>query len=243
MIMIDFIEQVLIQRFIDRDNESLSSAARGFIELGIQVDRFDSKIQLESLPLSKSILVCGGIEIVRHALRLVGAKDPEMIDYPEELSEFYGRRIWKSTLGKIRESDQDNIFIKPTSQKLFVGHVRSNIGYLLQTAPFENDLKIWCSEPMEFISEYRTFVSNGKIVGCKHYKGDFLIFPDAEMIYACVAKMTPKYLTYSLDIGVTKKGKTFVVEVNDAFSIGSYGLECVTYAKMLENRWLEIVNL
>lgn len=240
--MIEFIDQVLIQRFIDRDNESLASAEKGFIELGIQVDRFDSKIQLESLPLSKSILVCGGIGTVRHALNLIGCRDPEMIDYPEELSDFYGRKIWKSTLGKIRELDQDDIFIKPISQKLFAGHVRSNIGYLVQTAPFEDDLEIWCSDSVKFVSEYRTYVSNGQIVGCKQYKGDFLIFPNTDVIYACVAKMTLKYLTYSLDVGITEQGQTFVVEVNDAFSLGSYGLECVTYAKMLETRWLEIVN-
>lgn len=240
--MIEFIDQVLIQRYIDRDNESLASAEKGFQELGIQVDRFDSKVQLESLPLSKSILVCGGIGTVRHALKLVGSQDPEMIDYPEELAEFYGRKIWKSTLGEIRESDQDNLFIKPISQKLFVGHVRSNIGYLAQTAAFENDLEIWCSEPVEFVSEYRTFISGSELVGCKHYKGDFLIFPDADVIFDCIGAMSSKYSTYSLDVGITNQGQTFVVEVNDAFSLGSYGLECVTYAKMLENRWLEIVN-
>jgi hypothetical protein len=165
-----------------------------------------------------------------------------MIDYPEELSEFYGRKIWRSTLGEIRESDRDDLFIKPISQKLFIGHIRSNIGYLTQTAPFEDDLEIWCSDPVKFISEYRTFISGGQIVGCKHYKGDFLTFPDADVIYDCVVEMSPKYNTYSLDVGITERGETFVVEVNDAFSLGSYGLDCVTYAKMLENRWLEIVN-
>ena len=240
--IIDFIDQVLIQRFIDRDNESLASAENGFKELGIPTQRFDSKIQLESLPLTKSTLVCGGIGIVRHALKLVGSKDPEMIDYPDELSDFYGRRIWKSTLGQIRQDDVENIFIKPISQKLFAGHVRSNIGYLTQTAPFENDLEIWCSEPVSFISEYRTYVSNEEIVGLEFYKGDFLIFPDISVIYSCIELMKPKYKTYSLDVGITSSGQTLVVEVNDAFSLGSYGLPDITYARMLETRWLEIVN-
>ena len=240
--MVEFIDQVLIQRYIDRDNESLSSAELGFKELGIPTERFDSKVQLDSLPLTRSTLVCGGIGTVRYALELVGAKDPEMIDYPEELTLFYGRKIWKSTLGKMREEDQENIFIKPTSQKLFMGHIRNNVGYLTQTAAFENDLEIWCSDSVKFISEYRTFVSDGQVVGCKHYKGDFLTFPNTDIIHACVQRMTPKYKTYSLDVGITEDLETLVVEVNDAFSLGSYGLGCVTYAKMLENRWLEIVN-
>lgn len=240
--MIEFIDQVLIQKYIDRDNESLSSAEIGFKELGIPTQRFDSKTQLELLPLTKSTLVCGGIGTVRHALSLIGSRDPEMIDYPEELNNFYGRRIWKSTLGQIRQEDVENIFIKPISQKLFVGHVRSNLGYLIQTAPFENDLNIWCSDPISFVSEYRTYVSNEEIVGLKHYKGDFLTFPDTNVIKNCVNLMKPKYKTYSLDVGITSNEQTLVVEVNDAFSLGSYGLPCVTYAQMLINRWLEIVN-
>ena len=107
--MIDFIDQVLIQRYIDRDNESLTSAEHGFQELGIPTSRFDSKVQLESLPLDKSTLVCGGIGIVRHALELLGVPEPECIDYPPEIEKFYGRKIWQSTLGYVRENDIENL--------------------------------------------------------------------------------------------------------------------------------------
>lgn len=240
--MIEFIDQVLIQKFIDRDNESLSSAELGFKELGIPTQRFDSKIQLESLPLTKSTLVCGGIGTVRHALSLLDVSNPEVVDYPEELKDFYGRNIWQSTLGYVRKHDLENVFIKPVDCKLFAGHVRNHIGYLTQTAPYENDVKIWCSDPVSFESEYRVYINGGKIVGCKHYKGDYLIFPDSSIIKECVRLLENRYLTYSLDVGITDTEKTLVVEINDAFSLGSYGLPHIVYAQMLETRWLEMVN-
>lgn len=240
--MIEFIDQVLIQKFIDRDNESLTCAENGFKELGIPTQRFDSKIQLESLPLTKSTLICGGIGTVRHALNLLGVLAPDVVDYPDELKDFYGRKIWQSDLGSIRENDLDDIFIKPIECKLFAGHVRKHIGYLLQTASYENETKIWCSEIVSFLSEYRVYISGGKIVGCKHYKGDFLIFPSVSIINKCVELLKDKYTTYSLDVGIDDRDRTLVVEINDAFSLGSYGLSSVIYAKMLENRWLEMVN-
>ncbi len=241
--MIEFIDQVLIQRYIDRDNESLTSAENGFKQLGVPVQRFDSKIQLESLPLSKSTLVCGGIGVVVHALDLLGVSRPEAIDYPIELVPFYGREIWEDTLGKIRKDDLDGIFIKPKEQKLFPGHIRGSVGNLMQTASYEDDVRLWCSEVVNFISEYRVFLSSGKIVGCKHYKGDFLIFPDRRIIESCAFLIKDKYPTCSLDIGITNERYTLVVECNDAFALGSYGLSDVVYAKMLEARWLEMVNM
>jgi hypothetical protein len=34
-----------------------------------------------------------------------------------------------------------------------------------------------------------------------------------------------------------------LIEANDAFALGAYGLDAVTYASMLEDRWLELVGL
>ena len=40
----------------------------------------------------------------------------------------------------------------------------------------------------------------------------------------------------ALDFGVTDDGRTLLVEVNDGYSIGSYGVESVEYAKLLSDR-------
>ena len=45
---------------------------------------------------------------------------------------------------------------------------------------------------------------------------------------------------YAFDVGVTKQGETILVEANDGFSLGSYGLFYIDYAKLLSARWAEL---
>lgn len=45
-----------------------------------------------------------------------------------------------------------------------------------------------------------------------------------------------------MDFGVTDKGETVLIEVNDGFSIGLYGLFHIDYAKLLSARWAELTG-
>lgn len=47
---------------------------------------------------------------------------------------------------------------------------------------------------------------------------------------------------YAIDFGVTVDGQTILIEVNNTCSIGSYGLYCVDYAKLISARWLELMD-
>jgi len=47
----------------------------------------------------------------------------------------------------------------------------------------------------------------------------------------------------SLDFGITDYGRTLLVEINDGFSIGAYGLDEELYAKFLMARWAEIIGI
>lgn len=42
--------------------------------------------------------------------------------------------------------------------------------------------------------------------------------------------------------GVTREGATLVVEMNDGYALGCYGLAAVPYAQLLEARWQEMVS-
>ena len=46
-----------------------------------------------------------------------------------------------------------------------------------------------------------------------------------------------------MDFGVTDRGETRLVEVNDGFSLGCYGLEPILYARLLCARWSELVGV
>lgn len=43
-----------------------------------------------------------------------------------------------------------------------------------------------------------------------------------------------------LDFGVTSDGRTLLIEMNDGYSLGAYGLEPELYAKLLTARWAEL---
>ena len=49
-------------------------------------------------------------------------------------------------------------------------------------------------------------------------------------------------ISYSLDVGVDDQGDTLLVEVNDCYALGNYGLDATTYTNMLYDRWKEIVG-
>jgi hypothetical protein len=103
-------------------------------------------------------------------------------------------------------------------------------------------MPVWCSELVDFVSEYRVYVCEREIVGIKHYSGDFRIFVDPKAIDAALLAYTTQPSAFGIDFGVTRDGRTLIVEQNDGFSLGSYGLHPVTYAKLLETRWLELLS-
>jgi len=49
-------------------------------------------------------------------------------------------------------------------------------------------------------------------------------------------------VAYSLDFGVTEDGRTLLVEANDFYFLGCYGLSPLSYALAIADRWKEIVE-
>ena len=47
----------------------------------------------------------------------------------------------------------------------------------------------------------------------------------------------------SMDICVTKDGQTLLVEINDAYALGCYGLADVFYAKLISARWSQLLGV
>jgi hypothetical protein len=58
----------------------------------------------------------------------------------------------------------------------------------------------------------------------------------------CIRDYISQPAGYVMDFGVTDKGETVLIEVNDGFSIGSYGLFHIDYAKLLAARWAELTG-
>jgi hypothetical protein len=84
------------------------------------------------------------------------------------------------------------------------------------------------------------------MVGCKNYTGDFTIFPDFHIInnaiteYERTVDVIP--ISYSLDFAITDGGETQLIEINDGFALGSYGLNSIYYCKFIRDRWNQLIN-
>lgn len=200
--------------------------------------------QIEVTP---STLVVGGVATVLHALRLLGAAPPT-IDFPDSLLGYLGRRVRATTLGEVRGlfsgDAPEPLFVKPREvHKAFNGYVLSAFRDLITTASLPDEMAVWASETVEFVSEWRYFVWRHEIIGVGHYNGDPFTHPDT----ATVRKAVEDYrveapVAYGIDFGVTAVGRTVLVEVNDGYSLGHVGLRPVPYANMLEDRWVELVT-
>lgn len=240
--------QVLIQKnsgefhSINTCNAYLGFAARGF---EITFAEFPDMMSGETSVEADRITV-GAVAFVRKALERLGATVPTL-DYPALLQRFLGRRIWQSTLGAVRDTWQPDTppqFVKPLEvHKAFVGYVIKEYRDLIRTVRLPDDLAVWVSEPVVWLSEWRFHVLNGAVVGAGHYHGDPVRFPDAAIVRGAVAAFaTEAPVAYGLDFGVTQDGETKLVEVNDAFALGCYGVDRLTYSQMIEARWRELVG-
>lgn len=239
--------QVLIQKnagefhSINTCQAYLGFAARGFEIVFAEFPEMMSG----TVPVNSDQIAIGAVAFVRRALARLDVAVPN-IDYPASLESYLGRRVHRNTLGEVRGDWQPGTppqFIKPLEvHKAFVGYVIAEYLDLIRTARLPDDLVVWVSDAVEWKSEWRFHVLEGEVVGAGHYKGDPLSVPETTVIRNAVrdfGKDAP--IAYGLDFGVTAEGETRLVEVNDAFSLGCYGVDRITYSLMLESRWRELI--
>ncbi|BAY40872.1 hypothetical protein NIES2111_52620 [Nostoc sp. NIES-2111] len=196
------------------------------------------------LDLQPDNVVVGYVDAVHAALKRLNIPCPTEINYPPELQEFLGRRIWKSRINYIASHPEEwNIFIKPAyASKKFTGRlVRSAKDLISCGDEFENT-EILCSEPINFLAEWRCFVRYDEILDVRIYKGDWRASFDYKIIEKAVKSYKSAPKGYAIDFGCTDKGETLLVEVNDGYALGAYGLFLLDYAKLLSARWAEITG-
>ncbi|MBW4621174.1 MAG: ATP-grasp domain-containing protein [Cyanosarcina radialis HA8281-LM2] len=236
--------KVFIRKDAENEFTSVNSfvAYDGFRKMGWEILPFSKKEPLQNQEPAN--VVVGYINDVRIALENIGIIPPDEINYPEELRKFLGRKIWKSKINYIANHPEKwNIFVKPVyTSKKFTGRLVRSTKDLISCGDEREDTEIWCSEPVKFIAEWRCFVRYGKILDVRRYEGDWRVNYDYRVIERALEayKSAPK--AYAMDFGLTDKGETLLVEVNDGYSVGSYGLLSLDYAKFLSARWAEITG-
>ena len=216
------------------------SAYQGFSEMGLECVMFNDVEELDTS--FRSDVVVGGLGVVQHAFARFGATPPH-IDYPEELSRYLGRHVWTSTLDEIAsQPEMWPVFIKPIDEKRFTGVVvRSERD--LRGLGSERGQSVLCSEPVDLIAEWRCFVRYGTVLDVRPYVGDWHVSFDASVVDDIVRDYSAAPAGYAADIGVTRDGRTLLVEVYDGYALGCYGLQHNLYAKLLAARWTELVGV
>lgn len=224
-------------------NINFQTAFFGFRDRGYEIIFFEFS-ELDSLALDENSIVVGGIPVVSDAMRRLGITLNALHPVPKELLPYAKRRVWESTLGEVRNCfmNGQKIFIKPipVDRKLFTGHLITSFRDLITTASLPSDYPVLCSDPLDIRAEYRVFVIDQEIVGIRYYCGDFRLFPDFQVIESAVAAFHSAPSAYSIDFAIRGEGDTVLVEINDSYALGCYGLSPSIYSALIERRWKEL---
>lgn len=218
-----------------------SSALHGCLDTG----KSFKLVEGWDIPMPDATCLIGSVEWCRNWLKEYGHEIPKAIDI-FQFQEFLNRDIMVCDSKHFLESNTTwPIFVKPhTDIKAFTGtQVLSNFDAHLVLRDFEGDLLVQqVTDPI--ISEWRVYVNRGKVIGCKCYTGFNLDFPNKDFITEVVifAKEKMNNVSFTLDFGINEYEDTFLIEPNDGWAIGNYGLEPVDYLRFCEDRWKQMIG-
>ena len=224
-------------------NPNVFNAYDGLRDMGFECIFFQTHEDLLKLNHEKDEIIVGGIWMIRRRLEDFGIHCPE-INYPESLKKYLGRNIWTSTINRVRDNPNSwPIFVKSIEGKKLTGKVISSIHDLVGCGYCDEDYPVLCSNPLNIVAEWRVFVRYGQVMDVRPYKGDWSKHYDPEIIKSAIQDYTDAPNAYGIDFGVTEEGKTVLIEVNDGYSLGCYGMFALKYAKFLITRWAELTDI
>lgn len=221
-------------------NMNTFSAMLGFQQMGFETILFKEADELVDVTLSD--IVVEGVGRVKQFLEERGIVVND-IDYPESLSAYFGRKIWETTSDTfLAEKNSFPLFIKPKQGKLFTGFICNSETDIAGRFSPEESISVYCSEVRNIVTEWRCFIRYGDILDIRRYKGELGKIYSLKAVKDMVLSYADAPSAYSIDIGLTDNDETIIVEVNDGYSLGSYGLDPLLYAKLLSARWAELTE-
>jgi ATP-grasp domain, R2K clade family 2 len=224
-----------------------SLVVRSLQDRGIAVELFTpKKIARRTLPLSADTLVVGTIPVVQGALKQLGVEVPPPDDYPEALQRYLCRRVWRATLRDVEYGVWEGapaVFAKPADRlKSFTGRVFLATDDLYYIGAASRRQVVWCSELVQWQSEYRVYVLRDEIVSVDPYTGDADVALDFDIVNAAILdyRSSSAPSAYAIDFGVLADGRTALVEANEGYGLGAYRIDADAYTDLLLSRWLEL---
>lgn len=227
-------------KFLEETSVNKFNAQVGYHLRGEEVRLFKDTSEIKRL--YKEDILIDYIYETRWILEKMGIEVSEL-DYPQELASFYGRWIKGGRIGEIVNHPENwGVFIKPmVGSKKFTGRVIRSASDLIGIGlPF--DYPIWISQALDFKREWRVFVLDGQVLDVRPYRGDYHYHYDGAIIDQAIVSWKNAPAAYAMDIGVTEDGQTLIVEINDGYALGNYGLNPLKAAVFFERRWRELTQ-
>ena len=239
---------VKIKKNGDYHSHNFAHAVFGFREMGAEIIKYESFNDIYD-QVTREDIVLDYINQTQEILKKFGVL-PGIENYPKELQSFMGRRIWFDTIDTFTANpDKWGVFIKPIKDKAFTGRVVHSPGDLMGCGNEQENYEILCCDAIDIKREFRGFVIYDELVDIRPYCGDYHYNYNPEI----VDKIMDAFRTIpdrpagcSVDIAVIEKdGKqeTVFLEMNDGYSLGNYGLQYLSYAKLLSARWTQLLGV
>ncbi|WP_433591690.1 ATP-grasp domain-containing protein [Nocardia sp. CA-145437] len=223
---------------------------QGLARRGIPVRYYTIKrIHRRQLALGPDVFIAGCMDAMHGAMRQLGVPVPEPDDYPAALTEFLRRKVWIATLGEVeRAFDGGSIpatFIKPADRrKSFTGAVCYSERDIATFGNISRRQRVWCSELVNWVAEYRVYVTDHRVVSVDRYDGDPTTPVDVNVVEAAIAayhRSGTAPSAYGIDFGVLSSGETALVEANDGYALGAYDITADLYTDLVMRRWSELL--
>lgn len=230
---------------------NIATAMYGFRELGAEIVPYYFIDEIEE-QIGSDDIVLDYIEQCQWVFKKFG--HPTYLDcYPERLKPFLKRKIWRDTINSFSSNEEKwsaGYFIKPVKDKAFTGKIIRNTADLIGCGNSMEDYEILVSEPIDILAEWRCFIMYDRIIDVRpygsvsdlnhqgyryHYDEEFL-----DELMTEFRKWQDRPAACSIDICYCKDGQSRMVESNDAYALGCYGLPSLLYAKFISARWSQI---
>jgi len=194
------------------------------------------KVTLSDIPLKDHIPI-GSVEFVHESMELHGFDIPSPINIPSNLNnwDILNRTInYTNDLNEIKVGD----FVKSMTKVKggFTGILYSENDKI--SLPQDDYL---VSEFVDFESEWRAFISYGKIQDVRQYLGDYWVTPNVSIIQHVIGLYKDAPSAYTIDVGVSDD-KTSLIEIHNFYSCGLYGFSIRKAAMMWISWWNEFLK-
>ena len=149
----------------------------------------------------------------------------------------------------------EKVFIKPVEAKQYgiSGLVLDGARYtILNDVPGDTKFYAYAPFTKKLISEWRIYVHRHEMVDARNYSGDYCAIINPTYVNRVIQQNKADFpIAYTIDIGIFedltsvadfREMENVVIEFNDMWAIGNYGIPNDLYLRLLKDRYFQITR-